>query len=144
MQVQLHKTFSVTMKTRVLLGAAALVVCATAMAAGPSRKELSALLQNPASDWSIIFPDVGRDVAEPKNGEFTEEQGAALDKQSGEFNILRELADLDAIAYVKSHPRGDPVAKVLAWWLAKNYAVPYDAVHRGRTFHAFAAGHINS
>jgi hypothetical protein len=96
---------------RILLGAAALTVCLTAIAAGPSRKQLAALLENPASDWSTIFPDVGRDVAEPKNGVFTEEQGAALDKQSGEFDILRELADIDAIGYAKTHAKPEELSE---------------------------------
>ena len=57
---------------------------------------------------------MGRDLAKPKNGIFTDEQGAALDKQSGEFDILRELADIDAIGYAKLHPKPEDTSDAMA------------------------------
>jgi hypothetical protein len=34
-----------------------------------------------------------------------------------------------------------PFYRFLAWWLHKNYNLPYDRLHLGRTFHAFAGSH---
>jgi hypothetical protein len=37
-----------------------------------------------------------------------------LDKQSGEFDILKELADIDAIGYAKLHPKPEDTSDASA------------------------------
>ena len=91
----------------------ALALCGTVIA-GPSREELKALLQNPTSDWLIIFPYLNKELAPPKGKNFTDEEGAVLDKQSVELDIMRELADIDAIGYSKTHPMPEDMSEAVS------------------------------
>jgi hypothetical protein len=81
------------MKIPILIAGASLVACAT-VSAGPSRDELSAMLQSPTSDWSSMFTHLDH------HGSSVEELQYFRDERA----TLRTLAALDAKNYAQQIP----------------------------------------
>jgi hypothetical protein len=83
------------MKIPLLIAGAGLVVCAT-VSAGPSRDELSAMLQSPTSDWSSMFTHLDHHGASAEECQYFRDERATL----------RTLAALDAKTYAQERPTG--------------------------------------
>jgi hypothetical protein len=90
------------MKIPILITGASLVACAT-VSAGPSRDELSAMLQSPTSDWSSMFTHLDH------HGPSAQE----LQYFSDERATLRTLAALDAKNYAQQRPRSEESANLM-------------------------------
>jgi hypothetical protein len=122
----------------IILGAAALAVCATATAAGPSMEQLKELLKSPTSDWSIVFSDmVDRPLLIPDRLDYDKRSNNGME----EGKTLGALAELDRVEYTKSHPipiDGDTARTVgythaISHNLPKNTALVYSYGFRGST-----------
>jgi hypothetical protein len=81
------------MKIQILICTAALAVCATATAE-PSRDELTAMLQNPTSDWSSAFTHLDHHGSSAQDFQYFQDERETLCK----------LADLDAKNYAQQRP----------------------------------------
>jgi hypothetical protein len=87
-----YRTFS--MKIQMLTAAAiALALCASATAE-PSKDELTAMLQNPTSDWSSTFTHLDHHGSSAEDFQFFKD----------ERHTLRKLADMDAKNYAEQRP----------------------------------------
>jgi hypothetical protein len=122
----------------ILLGTAALVFCATAMAAGPSRDELTALLASPTSDWTVRFPNLNYEGA-AHNGPITEGELSILNEHVNEENILHQVADLDAMAYFKTHTTATDIFNAIE--VGKAHAFKHNLIGGAATMYGQDFGH---
>jgi hypothetical protein len=135
-----HPEEIVTMKAFLIITATTLALCAAGPAA-PSREELTALLQNPTSDWLVIFPDLNKGIA-IHDGPDTAEETELNNKESAEYGTMRELADLDALAYVKAHP--SPIDMVNAMDIGHAHAFKHNLIgSAAQTYCQFFGGSVN-
>jgi hypothetical protein len=123
------------MKNQALIAVAFLAVACSFATAKPSKQELAALLTDPTSDWLVIFPYSEKELVMPKGIHFTAEQGELINKQSEELDIMRELADIDALTYFKGHPQ--PKENLDAMAIGKATAFRHNLI--GGSANAYAA-----
>ena len=123
---------TISMKIQMLTAAAvALALCASATAE-PSKDELTAMLQNPTSDWSSTFTHLDHHGPSAEDFQFFKD----------ERQTLRKLADMDAKNYAEQRPATDESAHLkmgerhalkhnLIGYVVSEYAMEFSKVLEG-------------